>query len=402
MGGNLTQSGVQSGPETLRLGMIGGGSGAFIGRVHRLAAALDGRWRLVAGALSSTPERARASGLELGLAPERSYGTWSEMLKGELARPAEDRIDAVTIVTPNDTHYAPAKAFIAAGIAVICDKPLVPTVEQAESLVEAQQRSGAVFAVTYNYTGYPMVRRAREIVRSGGIGQVRKVFVEYHQGWLAEPIERSGQKQAGWRTDPARSGGGGSIGDIGTHAADLLTFITGLEIRAVCAELTSFVPGRQVDDDASVLLRLGDSKGDSGARGVLTASQVCRGESNGLSIRVYGELGSIRWRQEEPNVLSVTDRTGATTIVQRGEQQDGPGSASFGDVRLPPGHPEGFIEAFANLYSGAADAVVARRAGMGVPATAQLVPGLAEGLAGVRFVRAVLASGDGNGAWVTV
>jgi predicted dehydrogenase len=278
--------------------MVGGGRDAFIGAVHRNAAALDGEIDFVAGALSSTPEKARASGRDLGLRDDRNYGSWEEMLERELARPEEERIDFVSIVTPNHVHFPVAKAFAEAGFHVVCDKPLVHTVEQARELMAIVERTGVVFAVTYNYTGYPMVKQARHMIREGRLGELRKVIVEYNQGWLATRLEETGLKQAGWRTDPARSGVAGAIGDIGSHAENLVATVTGLEIDTLCADLTTFVPGRRLDDDGNLLIRY-----TSGARGVLIASQIEVGEENDLRLRVYGSEGSLSWRQEDPNEL---------------------------------------------------------------------------------------------------
>jgi len=385
-----------SGVRPIKYAMVGGGQGAFIGAVHRAAARLDGRWDLVAGAFSSTPERSRASGAELGLDAARCYGTWQELLTGERALPEGTRAEAVVIVTPNHTHYSIAKGCLQHGFHVICDKPLVATVEEAQRLVEAAEKSGLVFAVTYNYTGYPMVRKAREMVHTGAIGPVRKVFVEYHQGWLATDLEAAGQKQAAWRSDPAKSGGGGSIGDIGTHAENLLSFVTGLEITSLAAELTSFVPGRRVDDDATIMLRM-----TKGARAVITVSQICVGERNNLTLRVHGETGSLFWQQERPEELTVCKLSGERLILSRGDDH-GPIAAAA--TRLPSGHPEGFLEAFGNLYRGAADAVTARKAG--TPAAAEspaaLVPGVRDGLRGVQFVDACLRSADANAGWVSL
>lgn len=368
--------------------MIGGGQGAFIGAVHRMAAALDGRWNFCAGALSSTPERSLASARELGLAADRSYATWRDMLKAESARDPRDRVDAVAIVTPNATHFEIASAFLEAGFNIICDKPLVTSTADADKLVAMVNRSGAVFVVMYNYTGYPMVKQAAAMVRAGEIGDIRKVFVEYHQGWLATPLADSGQKQAAWRGDPAAAGAG-AIGDIGTHAENLLTTITGLEIESLCADLASIVPGRRVDDDAAVLLRF---KG--GARGVLTASQVCIGDQNGLTIRVHGATGSLRWAQEEPNTVIIDHLDGTRRVLTRGVNMTGSAAAA---VRIPPGHPEGFIEAFGNIYRAAADAIDSRRRGERPSGIAAEAPTVEDGARGVRFVERVLAS---RGAWV--
>ena len=294
----------------LRMGMVGGGQGAFIGGVHRKAAALDGRIDFVAGALSSTPEKAVASGRELGLTEDRTYASWEEMLERELARPEGERIDFVSIVTPNHVHYPVARAFAEAGIHVVCDKPLVHTSEQARDLMDVVARSGVVFAVTYNYTGYPMVRHARDMIRRGDLGEIRKVIVEYNQGWLATQLEGSGNKQADWRTDPTRSGIAGAIGDIGSHAENLVATVTGLELDAVCADVTTFVPGRKLDDDANMLLRF-----TNGARGLLWCSQVEIGAENDLRLRVYGTKGSVSWHQEDPNYLEFSPLDGQLQIL---------------------------------------------------------------------------------------
>ncbi len=372
----------------LRLAMIGGGHGAFIGAVHRMAATLDASFQLVAGALSSDPRRAVESALALGLSPERAYESWEALVRGESSR--DDRADAVAIVTPNASHFEIARALLGAGFAVVCDKPMVVSSAQAAALVDAVDKAGAIFAVTYNYTGYPMVRQARAMVRSGELGAIRKVFIEYHQGWLAGALEATGQKQASWRTDPALAGPGGAVGDIGTHAENLCSFVTGLAIESLCADATTFVPGRRLDDDASVLLRF-----RGGARGVLTASQVCVGRENALSIRVHADKGSIRWDQEEPNRLLAWDASGAMRVITRA----GPGAAgdAAGATRLPPGHPEGFIEAFANLYRGVAELIRAPREGRSPGALAALVPTVRDGARGVAFVERVVAS---RGQWV--
>lgn len=377
----------------LTYGMVGGGQGAFIGAVHRMAVSLDNKARLVAGALSSTPEKARASAHDLGLPADRAYGSWREMLEGELARPASDRIDFVSIVTPNHAHHEVARAFADAGIHVVCDKPLVHTVEQARDLAQIVRRTGVVFAVTYNYTGYPMVRHAASLVRAGKLGTIRKVFVEYHQGWLATPLEAGGQKQADWRTDPARSGAAGAVGDIGTHAENLVSTITGLELESLCADLTAFVPGRRLDDDAAILLRF---KG--GAKGTLTCSQVCVGEENNLSIRVYGADGMLAWRQEEPNVLTFQPREGPRQLFTRGGPGVGPEAARA--TRLPAGHPEAFIEAFANIYRGAIDAIAAKKAGATPEGLATEFPTVIDGARGVHFIDRVVESARRGSVWV--
>ena len=372
----------------LRMGMVGGGQGAFIGAVHRMAAALDGEIEFLAGALSSTPEKARASGAALGLADERNYGTWEEMLAGELAR--EDRIDLVSIVTPNHLHYPVAKAFAEAGIHVVCDKPLVHTSEQARDLVRVVRESDVVFAVTYNYTGYPMVKQARHMIRTGQLGPLRKVVVEYRQGWLAAPLEDN--KQADWRTDPTRSGLGGAVGDIGTHAENLMTSVTGLELEAVCADLTAFVPGRMLDDDASALLRF-----RGGAKGLLTVSRVEIGAENDLRLRVHGTQGSLSWRQEDPNHLLFDPLGAPRQVLTRG----GPGLCEDAQqaTRLPAGHPEGFIEAFANVYRAAAVHIRAKAEGRDHTPD---YPTVEDGARGVRFIEKVVESSRSAGKWTAV
>ncbi|GJQ30910.1 MAG: oxidoreductase [Phycisphaerae bacterium] len=376
--------------KPITYGMIGGGQGAFIGAVHRMAASLDHQARLVAGALSSTPEKSLASGRDLGLPDDRNYPTWQAMLEGEQARP--DRIDFVSIVTPNHAHFEPANAFAAAGFHVVLDKPMVLNSGQAATLAATVAKSGVVFAVTYNYTGYPLVKKAADLVRSGTLGVVRKVFVEYHQGWLATPLEATGQKQAGWRTDPKRAGAG-AVGDIGSHAENLVATITGLEIESLCADAATFVPGRTIDDDAAVLLRF---KG--GAKGVLTCSQVCVGEENNLSIRVYGSEGALAWRQENPNELWHTPRDQPRRLITRAGADAGPQAAAA--TRLPSGHPEGFIEAFANVYRGVIGAIRAKREGRTPDGLATQFPTVHDGARGVRFIERVLESSARGGVWI--
>jgi predicted dehydrogenase len=375
----------------LLMGMVGGGTGAFIGAVHRVAATLDGQAQFVAGALSSTPDKAVASGLELGLSRDRSYPTWQAMLSAELQRPPGERVDFVSIVTPNHAHFEPAHAFVQAGFHVVLDKPMVLDSAQAATLADAVAKAGVVFGVTYNYTGYPLVKEAARLVRTGALGQVRKVIVEYHQGWLATPLEASGQKQAAWRTDPKLSGAG-ALGDIGSHAENLLTTITGLSIESLCAEATTFVAGRRVDDDAAVLLRL-----SGGARGVLSCSQVCVGSENDLRIRVHGTLGSLAWHQENPNELRLVTHDAAPRIITRA----GPEATHAAHAtRLPPGHPEGFYEAFANIYRGVIEAIRADRDRRPRSGLAAEFPSVHDGARGVRFIERVLASSAQGGAWV--
>ena len=377
--------------RVLRYGMVGGGQGAFIGGVHRMAARLDGGMELVAGALSSTPEKSVASGKELGLEEDRIYGSWEEMLEVERGRPSGERIDFVSIVTPNHVHFPVARAFVEAGFHVVCDKPLVHTVEQAEELVGLVKKRGTVFAVTYNYTGYPLVKQAREMVRGGEIGEVRKVVVEYHQGWLATKLEDSGLKQAGWRTDPKRAGAGGALGDIGTHAENIVGYVTGLEVESLCSDVTTFVEGRPIDDDTQVLLRF---KG--GAKGILSASQVCVGCENALTLRVYGTRGGLSWRQEEPNELVVTSLEGPERVYRRGNGYLGEAAAA--NTRIPPGHPEAFIEAFANVYRNAGAAMRAGKGGLECGAFDY--PTVLDGARGVRFIEWVVASSGAGEKWV--
>ncbi len=369
----------------LRYAMIGGGRDAFIGAVHRHAIALDGQAELAAGALSSTPERARESGRALGIADAHNHASWQALLEAELARPASERVDLVVIVTPTDTHFPIAQAFAEAGFHVVCDKPLTHTGAQATALVETVARRGTVFGVTYNYTGYPMVRQAREMVRSDALGRIRKVVVEYNQGWLATALEATGNKQASWRTDPARSGIAGALGDIGSHAENLVSSVTGLQIEELVADLGALVPGRALDDDASMLLRF---KG--GARGVLVASQINAGLENDLRLRVSGENGTLEWRQEEPNRLVHYRREGPTEIFARASPWLCESARRAG--RIPAGHPEGFIEAFANIYRGVFADIRARKAGTTADPLDADYPKVGDGARGVRFIECAVAS----------
>ncbi|CTQ52839.1 Glucose--fructose oxidoreductase precursor [Roseibium album] len=369
----------------IRLGMVGGGKDAFIGAVHRIASRIDGRYELVAGALSSTPEKAQDSGRALGLKEDRIYSSFEDMAKRE-AR-LKDGIEAVAIVTPNHVHYPAAKAFLKRGIHVICDKPLTSTLADAKKLAKAAETSESLFFLTHNYTGYPMVRQARELIQNGDLGTLRVVQVEYPQDWLT--VEQS-NKQADWRTDPTRSGAGGSTGDIGTHAYNLACFVTGLSAESLAADLQSFVPGRQVDDNAHVMLRF-----DGGARGMLWCSQVAPGNENNLKIRVYGDKGGLEWHQENPNYLHVTPFGEPKRIITRGGA--GMSDSIAPATRIPPGHPEGYLEGFANLYKDAADVIRERQQGKELP---NLVPGIGDGLAGVRFIDACVRSSARNAAWV--
>ncbi|MCC4245270.1 Gfo/Idh/MocA family protein [Stappia indica] len=386
---------IEAGQETqgggrIRLGMVGGGEGAFIGGVHRMAARLDGQFELVAGALSSDPERAKASAAVLGLAPGRSYGSFAEMAKRE-AR-LKDGIEAVAIVTPNHMHYPAAREFLKRGIHVICDKPLTSTMADAKKLAALAQTSGALFVLTHNYTGYPMIRQAREMIAAGELGTIRLVQAEYPQDWLTERLEASGQKQADWRTDPQRSGAGGCVGDIGTHAYNLACFVSGLELEELSAELTTFVEGRRLDDNVQVMMRF-----RGGARGMLWASQVAPGNENGLRLRVYGEKGGLEWEQEQPNHLWFTPFGEPKRLITRGGA--GAGAAAGRVTRVPAGHPEGYLEGFATIYQEAAHAIRAARAGR--PAGPEvLYPGVSDGLAGMAFIDACVRSSRANGRWI--
>ena len=374
----------------IRLGMVGGGQDAFIGEVHRMAARLDDEYIFCAGALSSDKERALASARELGLPADRSYGTYQDMAVGESAR--DDGIEVVSIVTPNHMHFPNAKVFLEAGFHVICEKPLTLTSEQASELIQIAKKSDRILAVTYNYTGYPMVRHARALVERGDLGNIRVVQAEYVQDWLSEPIERTGQKQASWRTDPLKSGAGGCIGDIGTHAFHLASFVTGLKTEAVCADLTTFVEGRRLDDNASLMLRF-----SNGAKGMLWASQVATGNENNLSLRVYGDKGGLSWRQEDPNELIFTPLGAAPRRITRGSPEVL--AAASRVTRIPAGHPEGYLEGFATIYREVASAIRAQRDGNPVDDNVMFPTG-EDGLQGVAFIEAAIQSSAADSAWV--
>lgn len=367
----------------VRLGMVGGGQGAFIGAVHRIAARIDDRYQLVAGALSSDTGRAAASAAELGIDPSRSYNSFAEMAKAEAARP--DGIEAVSIVTPNHLHADAAIAFLEAGIHVICDKPLSVSHAEGLRIKQSLQQSSAQFFLTHNYTGYPLIREARDMISNGKLGKIRVVQAEYAQDWLAEPLETTGQKQASWRTDPKATGGGGAIGDIGTHAYNLVQYITGLEAQELAADLTSFVPGRAVDDNAHIWLRF---KG--GAKGQLWVSQVAVGNENALRLRIYGDQGGLEWEQENPNILWFTPLGGLRQRVTRGSGDLS--EAASAATRIPAGHPEGYLEAFATLYSDVADVLIHSQ-------SADHLPNIVDGLDGMWFIEACIASSNNNGAW---
>ncbi|WP_409363366.1 Gfo/Idh/MocA family protein [Bradyrhizobium sp. AUGA SZCCT0274] len=372
--------------------MVGGGEGAFIGAVHRIAARLDDRYELIAGALSASPDRAMRSAAAIGLPSDRSYPDFRTMAQAEAAR--TDGIEAVAIVTPNHMHAPVADAFLDAGIHIICDKPLTTTLEEARRLRDKARASGLIFAVTYNYSGYPLVRHARAMVQGDELGAIRIVQVEYPQDWLADPLEATGQKQADWRTDPARAGAGGCVGDIGTHAYQLAHFVTGMMPEQILAETTIFVPGRRVDDNVQILLRY-----KSGARGALWASQVAPGNENGLRLRIFGEKGGLDWRQKEPNLLVWSPLGEATRLVRRGARSVN--AAGQRVSRTPPGHPEGYLEAFATIYTEVAAAIVAgRTASLADPRVT--FPTIEDGFAGVAMVDAVLRSSAAGGVWMSI
>jgi predicted dehydrogenase len=375
----------------IRLGMVGGGPGAFIGAVHRIAARIDDHYELVAAALSSDAARSKAAAADLHIAADRAYGSYTEMAKAEAAR--GDRIEAVAIVTPNHLHYPMAKAFLEAGIHVICDKPLTTTLAEALDLEAVVKRSGLIFGLTHNYTGYPMVRQARQMVADGQLGKIRLVQVEYAQDWLATPLEQTGQKQAAWRTDPAQSGPGGSLGDIGTHAYNITRFVTGLQCKEVAADVSIFVPGRRLDDNVQMMLRFAD-----GAKGALWASQVATGNGNNLRLRVYGEKAGIEWHQEHPNELRFTKLGEEPQTLRR--PWPGGNSPAAHASRIPGGHPEGYLEGFAQLYTDLAEQIYARREGRKPAPASLLVPGVEDGVDGMRFIAATLESSRRNAAWV--
>lgn len=379
--------------QKIRMGMVGGGIGAFIGGVHRMAAALDGEIELVCGAFSSDPEKSKASGAELGLPPDRCYGTFKEMIQREKRLRPDKRMQFVSIVTPNHVHFAPAKMALENGFHVICDKPLAFNMKEALALEKLVEKTGLVFALTHNYTGYPMVKQARQMIKHGELGNIRKVVVEYPQGWLSTKAEDTGSKQAAWRTDPQRSGIAGAMGDIGTHAENLAEYVTGLKITEICADISIFVPGRQLDDDGNVLLHF-----DNGAKGILHASQISAGEENNLNIRVYGEKGGLEWRQMEPNTLIVKWLDRQTQIFRTGVGPLYP--ESLAHTRIPAGHPEGYLEAFANIYRNFAHCVRAHIEGKKPNPMYTDFPLVGDGVRGMRFIEKVIASGKSKSKWV--
>ena len=376
----------------LRFGMIGGGRGAFIGAVHRIAAQMDGKAELVAGAFSSDAERSRASGADLFLDPARVYGSYEEMARAESGAPADARLDFIVIVTPNHQHFPPAKLFLEAGFNVVCDKPATFNLAEAKALKKIVAKTGKVFALTHNYTGNVMVKQARDLVRAGHLGTLRKVVVEYPQGWLSTHLEASGQKQAAWRTDPKRSGAAGCIGDIGTHAENLARYITGLHISELCADLTTFVKGRKLDDDGNILVRF---KG--GAKGVLHASQISVGDENNLNIRVYGEKAALEWYQEHPNELTVKYPDKPREIWRRGNGYVGARAGGF--TRIPAGHPEGYLEAFGNIYREAFRAIEAEVTGQPRPKDLDF-PTIDDGIEGMAFIETAVKSARRGAKWV--
>ncbi|MFW7344022.1 Gfo/Idh/MocA family oxidoreductase [Pollutimonas sp. H1-120] len=379
--------------KRLKLGMVGGGRGAFIGAVHRMAARLDDRYELVAGALSSDPERAAASAADVGIEPERCYADWRDMARaeGRLRREGRGGIDAVSIVTPNHLHASIARAFLAEGIHIICDKPLTVSLAEALELRDLARGSGALFMLTHTYTGYPMVRHARSLVAQGAIGELRLLQVEYAQDWWSEA---SAVADGGWRGDPAIAGPAGTLGDVGIHAYQLASYVSGCEPHEIAAELHTFAPGRRLDDHVQVMMRYAN-----GARGTLWASQVATGCENALSLRLYGSRAQLRFEQEEPNVLWLTPQGGAAQRITRGRAAS---VAAVGATRIPPGHPEGYIEAFAQLYRDAADRILALDAGRTDLSDLPVLPGIEDGVAGHRFIASVLQSHRRGSAWVSL
>lgn len=373
----------------MRMGMVGGGRGAFIGGVHRMASSIDGEIELVCGAFSSSPEKSKASGADLYLPPERSYGSFAEMIETEQTLPLGERMDFVSIVTPNHMHVPPAIMALEAGFPVICDKPVAFSLEEAKKLQEVVERTGLTFALTHNYTGYPMVKQARHMIQSGQLGKIRKVVVEYPQGWLSTVVEN---KQASWRTDPTKSGAAGAMGDIGTHAENLAEYITGLKITEMCADLTAFVDGRLLDDDGNVLLRF-----DNGAKGILNASQIANGEENDLNIRIYGETGGLAWRQMEPNTLTYRNQETGVKVYRTGVGELCESAQAH--TRIPAGHPEGYLEAFASIYRNFANTIRKKMNGE-TPSEIDLdFPTIEDGIRGMAFIENVVASSQSDQKW---
>ena len=378
----------------LRMGMIGGGKDAFIGAIHRMAAIMDGECELVCGAFSSTPERSKASGEMLYLPPERVYGTYEEMIAREKKLPEGERMDFVSVVTPNYLHFHPAKTALESGFPVVCDKPMTYSLDEAKQLEAVVEKTGLLFCLTHNYTGYPLVKEARDMVASGKFGTIRKIVVEYPQGWLSTKLEATGQKQAAWRTDPGRSGIANCMGDIGTHAENLSEYITGLKITEVCSDLTTFVEGRMLEDDGNVLLHF-----DNGARGILYASQISVGEENALRIRVYGEKGGLEWAQQEPNTLIVRWLDRPMEVIRPGGGYTYLSERTLFNTRLPAGHPEGFIEAFANIYRNFILALKSRLEGREPKPEYLDFPTVRDGVRGMAFIETVVEASESDRKW---
>jgi len=375
------------------MGMVGGGRGAFIGAVHRMAAALDGEIELVCGAFSSSPKKSKLSGKDLFIPADRAYGSYEEMIKKEKELPEGVRMDFVSIVTPNHVHFGPAKMALENGFHVVCDKPLSFNMKEAKTLQRLVKKTGLLFALTHNYTGYPMVKQAKMMIKNSKIGAVRKVVVEYPQGWLSTRLEATDQKQAAWRTDPKRSGIAGAMGDIGTHAENLAEYMTGLQITKLCADINIMVSGRQLDDDGNVLLEF-----DNGAKGILFASQIAAGEENALRIRVYGEKAGLEWAQMEPNTLIVKWLNKPMEILRTGVGKLYP--AAQHATRIPAGHPEGYLEAFANIYRNFALSLRARLTGKKPKALHLDFPSVDDGVRGMRFIEKVIESGKSKQKWI--
>ncbi|PWK79154.1 putative dehydrogenase [Mucilaginibacter oryzae] len=376
----------------LRLGMIGGGQGAFIGAVHRIAARIDGEYELVCGAFSSNPEKSQASGLLLGLPASRSYSSYQELIEKEKQLPEDERVQVISIVTPNHVHFAPTKMALENGFHVVLDKPMTFSLEEAKELEKVVSASGKLFCLTHTYTGYPMVKEAKQLIKSGKIGTVRKVYVEYPQGWLSSFLEGEDNKQASWRTDPGKSGIAGAMGDIGTHAFNLAEYVTGLQVTKICADINIVVEGRKLDDDGAALLKF-----NNGASGVLTATQIAAGEENNVKIRVYGENGGLEWHQSDANSLTVMYTDKPAEIWRAGAGY----TSSFAqhNTRTPPGHPEGYLEAFANLYRNFALTVKAGLEGREATPEELDFPGIEEGVRGMAFIENVIASGKSDAKW---
>jgi predicted dehydrogenase len=377
------------------MGMVGGGPGSFIGIVHFNGAVLDGQIELVCGAFSSDPKKSKITGEKYYLTPERAYGSYHEMIEKEKKLPEGVRMDFLCIATPNHVHYEPAKMALQNGFHVVCDKPLTHNTEDAEKLVKLVEKTGLIFAVTHTYTGYPMVKESRKLIQEGGLGKIQKIVVEYPQGWLTKPLEKSDNVQAIWRTDPARSGKVGSMGDIGTHALNLAEYISGLKVTELCADLSIFVPGRKLDDDGNVLVHY-----NNGAKGILFASQIAAGEENDLNIRIYGEKGGIKWHQMEPNTLIINWLDKPIEVRRTGNPYMS--SIAKYNTRVPAGHPEGYIEAFANIYRNVATCIQHRLAGTKPPVEAMDFPTVYDGLRGMKFIDTLIESNESDHKWTTL